>query len=55
MRQHKEDEEQAEDAKMRMIYDCENVSLNLSKIGATDVKGNSRVILPRKFNNFDIE
>ena len=49
------EDEQAEKAKMRMIYDWENDCLDLSKSRATDVKWNSRVISSKKVKNFDIE
>ena len=40
---------------MRMIFDPEKNKLDLSRRRATDLKGNSRVIFPRKVTNFDIE
>ena len=53
-------EEQKEDkmmdeAKTRMHFDPEMMSLNFSKKRATDLKGNSRVFLPRKVKSFEVE
>ena len=49
------EEEQLEEAKCRMIYNTENRSLNLARRRVTDIKGNSRVILPKKVKNFEVE
>ena len=52
--EHIEDEEMKE-ARSRAIHDYEENSLDFSKKRVTDVKGNSRVILPKYMKNFDLE
>ena len=47
--------EDIEFAKARMIFDPENLSMNLSKRRATDLKGNSRVIFPKRSKDFETE
>ena len=49
------EEELIEEAKSRMIYNTEERSLNLARRRVTDIKGNSRVILPKKVKNFEVE
>ena len=44
-----------EEAKLRMHYDHDKVSLNFSRRRATDLKGNSRVFLPKKVKDFETE
>ena len=44
-----------DEARSRMIFDNERVSLNFAKRRVTDIKGNSRVILPKRVKNFDLE
>ena len=44
-----------DEARSRMIFDNERVSLNFAKRRVTDIKGNSRVILPKKMRNFEQE
>ena len=39
----------------RVIYDDEDMRLNYAKRRVTDVKGNSRVILPKRMRNFETE
>ena len=43
-----EEEKQIEDAKSRLVFDPENLSMNLSKRRTTDLKGNARVIFPKR-------
>ena len=50
-----EEDELIEEAKIRMVFDNETSSYNFAKRRVTDVKGNSRVILPKKVKNFEIE
>ena len=38
-----------------MVYDHEKVSLNFTKRRVTDIKGNARVIMPKRVKNFDEE
>ena len=38
---------------MRMIFNYEDMSMNLAKRRVTDLKGNARVILPRRAKNFE--
>ena len=44
-----------EEAKMRMPFDQDKVSLNYGKRRATDLKGNARVFLPKRVKNFETE
>ena len=44
-----------EEAKMRMPFDQDKVSLNFGKRRATDLKGNARVFLPKRVKNFETE
>ena len=50
-----EEEQQIEFAKTRMIYDPDKLSMNLSKRRATDLKGNARVIFPKRSKDFETE
>ena len=50
-----EEDELIEEAKIRMVFDNETSSYNFAKRRVTDVKGNSRVISPKKMKNFEIE
>ena len=50
-----EDESNMRDAEMRMTFDLRNGVLDMRKRRATDVKNNSRVILPRKMRGFEEE
>ena len=50
-----EEEKQIEDAKSRLVFDPENLSMNLSKRRTTDLKGNARVIFPKRSKNFETE
>ena len=43
------------DAKLRLIFDEGSSTFNFAKRRVSDIKGNSRVIFPRKVKNFDIE
>ena len=38
-----------------MIFNSDDKSLNFARKRVTDIKGNSRVILPKKVKNFDLE
>ena len=53
--EYEDEQERLRYAEMRMIYDPEKNKLDLSRRRATDLKGNSRVIFPRKVSNFEIE
>ena len=48
-----DEEEQIEEARSRMIYNSEKWSINLVRV--TDLKGNFRVILPKKVRNLKIK
>ena len=54
LRQQDEDR-MLEEAKSRMHFDPDKVSINFSRRRVTDLKGNSRVFLPKKVKSFDIE
>ena len=49
------EEEQMCEARKRMIFDYNGMSMNLARRRVTDLKGNARVILPRRAKNFDLE
>ena len=55
MKDEAEDELRMKDAEKRCTFDLRNKILDMRKKRATDIKGNSRVILPRKMRNFDEE
>ena len=44
-----------EEAKARMVFDEEGMSFNFARKRVTDIKGNSRVILPKKAKDFELE
>ena len=48
-------EEEINEAKMRMVYDVGEKTITYTKKRVTDFKGNARVILPKKSKNFDRE
>ena len=48
-------EKQLDEAKMRQIYDDEERSLNFAKRRVSDIKGNARVILPKRMRDFELE
>ena len=50
-----EEEREIEEAKARCIFNPEDLTLNLSKRRTTDLKGNARVIFPKKSSNFQTE
>ena len=50
-----EEQNQIEEAKSRLIFDPENLTMNLSKRRTTDLKGNARVIFPKRSKNFETE
>ena len=54
LRQHRM-EEQVEEARMRMIYNDDEKTFNFAKRRVTDVKGNARVILPKRVRDFELE
>ena len=53
--EYNDEQERMRDAEMRMIYNPENNTMDLSRRRATDLKGNSHVIFPRRVSNFEIE
>ena len=55
MEDEEEDELNMREASMRMTFDLKNGILDMRKHRVTDIKGNSRVILPRKMRSFDEE
>ena len=53
-----EDEEEAmrmRDAELRQVFDMRTGTIDMRKRRVTDIKGNSRVILPKKMRGFDEE
>ena len=44
-----------DEARMRMPFDQDKVSLNFGRRRATDLKGNARVFLPKRVKNFETE
>ena len=54
LEQHDEDK-LMEEAKARMVFDEEGMSFNFARKRVTDIKGNSRVILPKKAKNFELK
>ena len=50
-----DEEERIKDAELRLIYLPEKEEFDLSKRRVTDLKGNSRVVLPKGSKNFDFE
>ena len=48
-------ENQIEEAKLIMVYNDEDKSINFSKRRVTDMKGNARVIMPKRVKDFDLE
>ena len=50
-----EEEQRLEDAKTRMIFDHIGLKMDLSNRITTDLKGNARVVFPRKSRGFDVE
>ena len=55
MEAEEEDQLNMRDAEMRCTFDLRRGILDMRKRRATDIKGNSRVILPRKMRSFDEE
>ena len=49
-----EEYEEMEKAKLRMVFDHEDLSMDMSKRRTTDIKGNSRVIFPRRSKEFEV-
>ena len=52
MRDEEDEELMMRDAEMRSVFDLVNGRIDMRKRRATDVKGNSRVILPKKMTGF---
>ena len=50
-----DEEDMLEEARKRMYFDPDKVSLNFAKKRASDLKGNSRVFLPKRVKSFDME
>ena len=55
MRDEEDEELMMRDAEMRSVFDLVNGRIDMRKRRATDVKGNSRVILPKKMRDFETE
>ena len=55
MDEEDQNEMDMKEAEMRMVFDMRTGTLDMRKRRTTDLKGNSRVILPRKMRQFDEE